>query len=371
MAETVESTTEVEQSPGFFTWITTNFVRILIAIIIPVIAFIVLRAGFVWLRDSEAPSAVIAVVAIIWGVGGVAVLFYIANYIVESLPGDWTRRLQPFVFVGPAVAILAWYLAIPVGRSFLLSLQNADSTQFVGLQNYIDTFTQRIMLEAYRNNLLWLLIGTFFTVSMGLIIAMLADRSNFERVAKALIFLPMAISMVGAGVIWRFVYEVSPEIGIINAIVTGLGGEAQSWLALVQPWNNVFLIVIMVWMQTGFAMVILSAAIKGVPEELLEAARVDGATEVQIFFRIIIPYIRGTLITVTTTIVIFSLKIFDIVMATTGGQFGTEVIGVRFYRELFNNQNAGYGSAIAIVLLIAVIPVMIYNLRQFREQEAF
>jgi alpha-glucoside transport system permease protein len=172
-------------------------------------------------------------------------------------------------------------------------------------------------------------------------------------------------------------YEVkpadSPQIGLLNAIVVGLGGKPQAWTAYtaISPWNNLFLVVIVAWLQTGFAMVLFSAALKGIPEEILEAARVDGANEVQVFFKIMIPYIRGTIITVTTTIVIFTLKIFDVVWVMTGAQFGTGVIATQFYRQSFTARNAGYGSAIAIVLLIAVIPVMIYNLRQFRLQEAF
>jgi alpha-glucoside transport system permease protein len=185
----------------------------------------------------------------------------------------------------------------------------------------------------------------------------------------------MAISMVGAGVIWNFIYEVrdvsSSQIGLLNAIWVGLGGQPQAWTALLQPWNNFFLIVILIWLQTGYAMVLFSAAIKGIPSELLEASRVDGANEIQIFFRIMIPYIMGTIITVSTTIVIFTLKIFDVVQVMTGGQFGTHVIATQFYRQAFTNQNKGYASAIAIFLLITVVPVMIYNLRQFSEREAF
>jgi len=366
-----QTTTEAPSKINPLAWFATGIGRILVAISVPAATFAGLIIGFRFLRDANAPQLIITLVAIVWGVGGVAVLFWVANWLIEQLPGSWTRRLQPFVFVGPALAILFWYLGLPVLRTFRLSLFNADSTQFVGLSNYLATFTQRIMLEAYRNNLLWMVVGTSLTVGFGLLIAILADRSKFENIAKALIFLPMAISFVGAGVIWRFIYDANPSIGMLNAVVTALGGEAKAWITLVQPWNNLFLIIILIWMQTGFAMVLISAAIKGVPDDLLEAARVDGANEFDIFFRIIIPYIQGTLITTTTTIVIFTLKIFDVVMVMTGGQFGTEVIGVRFYRELFNNQNNGLGSAIAIVLLVAVIPVMIYNLRQFSEREAF
>jgi alpha-glucoside transport system permease protein len=211
---------------------------------------------------------------------------------------------------------------------------------------------------------------------LGLLIAVLADRSRFESVYKAIIFMPMAISFVGAGVIWKFIYTFKgtgsgiQEIGLLNAIVTGLGGQAQPWLQQ-PPWNNFFLIVIMVWLQTGYAMVIISSAIKGIPAELIEASRVDGASEIQSFFSIVVPYIQGTLLTVTTTILIFSLKLFDIVRVMTGGNNGTNVIANEFYLERFSYGNAGRASAIAVVLLIAVIPVMVYNLRQFRESKAF
>ena len=373
--------------------------RLLLAFAIPVIAFLILYQGFLFLREGDAPRWVITAVAIIWGVGGIAVLYFIFNWLVEQLPLQWRVRLQPFVFVGPAMAILAWYLALPAVRTFWISLFGRSgppsvdlsllftspqeyfailSAQFVGLRNYVAVFTDRLMREAFRNNILfWILIATPLTVVTGLLIAVLADRSGFERTAKSIIFMPMAISFVGAGVIWNFVYEVKPvnveQIGLLNAIVVALGGQPQAWPALtsISPWNNLFLVVIVVWLQAGYAMVLFSAAIKGIPEELLEAARVDGANEIQIFFRIMIPYIMGTIITVTTTLVIFTLKIFDVVWVMTGGQFGTEVIATQFYRQSFVARNAGYGSAIAIVLLIAVIPVMIYNLRQFRRQEAF
>jgi alpha-glucoside transport system permease protein len=178
-------------------------------------------------------------------------------------------------------------------------------------------------------------------------------------------------------VIWNFMYEVRPaeqaQIGVLNALTVALGGNPHPWdkWVAVAPWNNLFLILIVIWLQAGFAMVLFSAALKGIPEELLEAGRIDGASEVQIFFGIMIPYIMGTIITVWTTVVIFTLKIFDVVWVMTGGQFGTHVIATQFYRQSFTNRNSGFGSAIAIVLLIAVIPVMFYNLRQFREQEAF
>ena len=351
--------------------------RVLVSILIPGITFIVLWQGFLFLRDSDAPKLIITIVAIVWGVGGVALLYWVFNWIVEQFSDDWTARLQPYVFVGPAMAILVWYLALPTVRTFWISLFDRTSTNFVGLENYFAVFTERSMLEAFRNNLMWLILGTGLSVSAGLLIAVLADRSKFERIAKSMIFLPMAISFIGAGIIWNFIYEVkpvdAPQIGLLNALVVAFGGQPQPFTAWtdIAPWNNLFLIIIVVWLQTGFAMVLFSAALKGIPGELMEAARVDGANEIQIFFRIMIPYIQGTIITVTTTVAIFTLKIFDVVLVMTGGQFGTEVIATNFYRQYFSNRNFGFGSAIAIVLLIAVIPVMIYNLRQFREQEAF
>ncbi len=379
-----------ERGPSAGARIVSLIARVALAIAIPAIAFYGLYLGFLFLRDSDAPRWVITLVAIVWGVGGVALLYWIFNGIVERLPNQWTERLQPFVFVGPAMAILAWYLAIPTVRTFWISLFDRDgpaeglsivelinSEGFVGLSNYVAVFTERVMLEAFRNNIMWIVFGSTFSVIFGLLIAVLADRSKYEKLAKSLIFLPMAISFVGASIIWNFVYEYRPtgqtQIGLLNAILVALGGEPKAWAQWVDiaPWNNLFLIVIVIWLQTGFSMVLFSAALKSIPEELLEAGRMDGASEFRIFFGIMIPYIRGTLITVWTTIVIFTLKIFDVVWVMTGGQFGTHVIATQFYRQSFTNRNSGFGSAIAIVLLIAVIPVMIYNLKQFREQEAF
>ena len=379
-----------EQNQSLGARIVSFIGRVLLAVGIPLIAFYVLYQGFLFLRDSDAPRVVITLVAIVWGVGGVAILYWVFNNLVEKLPDVWRTRLLPFVFVGPAMAILSWYLAIPTLRTFWISLFNRDgppeglnilqqltSDAFVGLNNYSAVITEKLMLEAFRNNIMWIIFGSTFSVVFGLLIAVLADRSRFENAAKSLIFLPMAISFVGAGIIWNFIYEYRPEgqpqIGLLNSIVVGLGGAPQAWpqWVSISPWNNLFLIVIVVWLQAGYSMVLFSAALKGIPDELMEASRIDGANEIQIFFRIMVPYIRGTIISVWTTVVIFTLKIFDVVWVMTGGQFGTHVIATQFYRQSFTNRNSGFGSAIAIVLLIAVIPVMIYNLRQFREQEAF
>jgi alpha-glucoside transport system permease protein len=362
---------------GVLGWLTTTLGRILISLVVPIVTFFVLWKVFLFLRDSNAPQIVIVLVAIIWGVGGIAILFVLTNWIVEQLPDPWPGRIQPFVFIGPAVAIMGWYLAVPVIRTLILSFKNDISTQWVGLDNYIFAFTDRIMMETFRNNLLWMIVGTTFSVGIGLLVAVLADRSRFESIYKSIIFMPMAISFVGAGVIWKFMYTYKGEgigineIGLLNAIVIALGGTPQPWLSL-PPWNTFFLIAIMIWLQTGYAMVILSSAIKGIPAELLEAARIDGASEIQAFFRISVPIIKGTLITVSTTIVIFSLKLFDIVRVMTGGNNGTNVIANEFYLQRFTYGNTGRASAIAIVLLVAVIPVIVNNLREFnRDRRAF
>jgi alpha-glucoside transport system permease protein len=361
---------------GFLQWISSNLGRLFVSLFVPVITFAVLIFVFRFLRDSEAPQWVTALTAIAWGVGGSLALFYVANFAIERLNPYWKRRLTPFVFVGPALVILAWYLAIPTVRSFWASLYSARGDTFVGLDNYIYAFTSRAMLESFRNNLVWLLVGTGLSVIIGLLIAVLSDRVNprFETLIKSLIFMPYAVSMVGASIIFKFIYDFRPagdQIGILNAILVELGAKPQAWL-LIQPWNTVFLILIMVWIQTGYAMVILSAAIKGIPAELLEAARIDGANEGKIFFSIMIPSIKGTLITVATTITLFTLKIFDIVQSMTGGNFGTQVIANEQYTQMFRAFHFGRGAAIAVVLLLLVIPVMWYNLRQFSEQtEAF
>jgi ABC-type sugar transport systems, permease components len=352
------------------TWFGTTLGQILISIFVPAMTFLVLWQGYLFLQRAQAPQIVQVLVAIVWGVGGVALLYVVTNWLVMKLPKRASRVLQPFVFVGPAVAIMAWFLAIPVFRSLIASFRNYLGTEWVGLANYKFAFTDPRMLETFRNNLLWLIFGTAFSVGLGLLIATLADRTRAEVIYKSIIFTPMAISFVGAGVIWKFIYTYKgtgvgiQEIGLLNAIVTALGGTPQPWLSL-SPWNNFLLIIIMIWLQTGYAMVILSSAIKGVPAELLEAARIDGASEIKAFFSIIVPYIKGTLLTVTTTIVIFSLKTFDIVRVMTGGNNGTNVIANEFYLQSFTYNDAGKASAIAIVLLLLVTPIIFNNVRQF------
>ena len=314
-----------------------------------------------------------AFLAIIIGSGGVIAAFYGLNILVEkTLPQKTRAQVLPWIYVGPSLLLLSAYLVLPTLRTIYLSFFNNNSTKFIGLKNYIFAFTAPDMLIAFRNNALWLILVTGISVSLGLIIAVLVDRVKYEPLAKSLIFLPMAISFVGASVIWRFIYAYRPagtdQIGLLNAVVTMLGFEPVGWLVN-RGINNFALIAIMIWLQTGFCMVLLSSAVKGVPAEVLEAARVDGASEVQIFWRIIIPMIMPTILVVSTTVSVLVLKVFDIVFVMTGGNLGTDVIASRMIREMFNFRNYGSGSAIAVILLLAVIPVMVANIRRFRQQE--
>jgi alpha-glucoside transport system permease protein len=337
-------------------------------------ALVVLWQGFFFLRDSQAPKLVIALVAIAWGTGGLVLFFLGSGWLVARLPLAWSQRLEPLVFVGPGILVVFYFLALPTVRTFIASLFNRDGSVSVGLANYVSVFTEPFMLVTFRNNLMWLVFGAGLTVVFGLLVATLADRSRHEKLVKAIVFMPMAISLVGAGVIWKFVYAVKdpsePQIGLLNALLVAFGGEPQAWIAQLQPWNNLFLIVIVIWLQAGYAMVLFSAAIKAVPAEMLEAARIDGAGEFRIFFQIIVPSIMGMIITVSATVIIFTLKIFDVVIVMTGGNFGTDVIATQFYNQYFVNRNFGLGSTIAIVLLILVMPVVIYNLRQLKRSEA-
>ena len=289
-----------------------------------------------------------------------------------------TGRLQPWLFIAPALLLVTFFLIYPSIHTTVLSFfgrpYSARAEGFIGLENYKHFFTDKNMLTAFRNNALWVVILTTFTVSFGLIFAVLLDRVRYEKVIKSIIFIPMAISMVGASVIWKFVYAFRPagaaQVGLFNAIVTAFGGEPRGWL-IERPWiNNLCLILVGIWIWTGFCMVILSAAYKSIPKELLEAARIDGATEWQVFWRVILPLLKPTVAVVTTTMVVFVLKIFDIVYVMTNGNFSTEVVANRMYKEMFSFFRYGRASAIAVILLLLIIPVMLFNIRRFREQEA-
>jgi alpha-glucoside transport system permease protein len=308
-----------------------------------------------------------AAFALIVGVGGVWLLFITGNALIEASPSRLRRHLRPWLFILPALLLLGVYLVYPLVDTIRLSITEDGGF----LDNYAFVFTNPAMQIAMRNNALWLILGTSGSVVIGLVFAALVDRVKREAFAKTFLFLPLAISAVGAAVIWRFVYTWRPpggdQIGMLNAAWTTLGNEPVAFLQTM-PWNNLFLILIMIWIQAGFAMVVLSAALKGVPTELVEAGRIDGATETQLFFRVVLPSIRGAVITVTTTIFIVILKVFDIVFVMTGGRFETEVIANRMFSEMFRFRNFGKASALAVVLLIVVTPIMIVNIRNLRRQ---
>ncbi|MGH9136651.1 MAG: carbohydrate ABC transporter permease [Acidimicrobiales bacterium] len=311
-------------------------------------------------------------IAIAIGVGGAAVYFVGVNKAIDLLPENTQNRLRPWAYVGPVLLFLFAFLVIPALRTVYLSLFDAGG-DFVGLENYTDLFSDSAMRTVFRNNLLWIVGVTTFSTLFGLLMAVLADRIRLESLAKSLVFLPMAISFVGASVVWRFFYDSSrladeDQVGVLNAIWVGLGNDPVAWL-LERPWNNFFLIVAMIWMQTGFSMVVLSSAIKGVATELLEAARIDGASEWKVFRYITLPSIAGTVAVVVTTTIILVLKVFDIVRVMTGGRDETSVIANEMIDDIGNGlfERAG---ALAVILFVAVVPILVYNVRRFRREEA-
>ncbi len=282
--------------------------------------------------------------------------------------------IRPWLFLAPALLLLGVYLLYPLVETFRLSFFDATGVTFVGLANYQWVFVDQGFLLTIRNNFLWLVVVPTMATVFGLVVAVLADRVWWGNFAKTMVFMPMAISFVGASVIWKFVYDFrgpeSDQIGILNAIVMGMGLEPQAWVTL-PFWNNFFLMAILIWIQTGFAMVILSAALRGVPTETIEAARIDGASELQIFFEIMVPQVMSTILVVWTTITITVLKVFDIVMAMTGGQWDTSVLANLMYDWMFRGGgDYGRSSTLAMVLMFAVIPVMAFNIRRFRTEEA-
>jgi alpha-glucoside transport system permease protein len=322
-----------------------------------------------------------ALIAIVVGVAGIWALFYAGNSIVEALPGRATQILRPYLFVLPAVAVVGLYLIYPTIGTVAQSFTERPEGESV-VYNYTEAFSDPGFLIILRNNLLWMIIVPLVSVVVGLVFAGLVDRIRLESLSKSFVFMPLAISFVGAAVIWQFVYAWKPEgqeqIGVLNAFWVWAGGLLVDWGIISEvepiPWlfempiNNFALMAIMVWLQVGFAMVVLSAAIKGVPTELTEAARIDGATESQIFFRITIPSIRGALLVVYTTIAIAVLKVFDLIFVTTGGNLDTSVVAVEMYQQMFRFRNFGAAATMAVILLVAVIPIMVVNLRNLREQ---
>ncbi|WP_299830885.1 carbohydrate ABC transporter permease [uncultured Roseobacter sp.] len=317
------------------------------------------------------------IITVIVGVGGCVGYFFLSNLILDKVifppradnPGQNINRanlVRPWLFLFPAMAALGLYLVYPVVGSFYRSLYNRSGDEFIGFGNYTTMFADDGFQIAFFNNMLWVLVVPAAATFLGLLVAQLTDRLKWGNIAKSLIFMPMAISFVGASLIWKFVYANNADIGLINAIRDFFGSSEPLDVLQVRFWNNFFLMFILVWIQTGFAMVILSAALRGIPEETIEAAIIDGANPFQVFFKIKVPQIMGTIVVVWTTITILVLKVFDIVYTMTGGNFGTDILPSYMMSYMFRDD--GRATAVAFIIMIVVLPVMIWNIRQARAE---
>ncbi|WP_434056372.1 carbohydrate ABC transporter permease [Georgenia sunbinii] len=315
---------------------------------------------FLYSKIGQMLLAIIALLAV------VAVLMGGAR-LADRFAGRSRTFWVVLAFGGPAFLLLGVGLIYPAIRTIIMSFMDRRSDTWVGLENYQWVFTNPDSLQGFINTFWWVVLVPLVSTVVGLVYAILVDNSRFEKLAKSLLFMPMAISFVGAGIIWKFVYEyrgaAQEQIGLLNAIITGLGFEPVRFLQD-SPLNTFFLIVVMIWIQAGFAMVLLSAAIKGIPSDIVEAARLDGVSAWQMFRSITVPSVRPTLVVVLTTIIIATLKIFDIPRTMTGARFDTQVLANLMYDQSFTFGNNGIGSALAVMIFVLVIPVVVFNVRQ-------
>jgi alpha-glucoside transport system permease protein len=322
-----------------------------------------------------------ALIYVVAGIGAGLLVFWVLNKIAELLPEKAEERIKPFLYILPAYLAISIYLLYPTIITVFRSFQHqaGASWETVGLRNYTELLGNSDFRSALVNTVLWIIIVPATTVALGLAVATLADRlrPTSENLAKTVIFLPMAISLVGASTVWKFIYaynastQSANQVGLLNGIKTALGGDPSPWLQnQTFHLNSILLMVILLWQQVGYAMVLLSAAVKGVPVDTLEAARIDGASERNIFFRVVVPQIMGTIVTVFVTVLIGVMKVFDVVYVTTGGNFNTSVIGNSFFVTLYKSFDYGKAYAIVVMLMVAIIPVMIFQIRHFRNEEA-
>jgi alpha-glucoside transport system permease protein len=318
-----------------------------------------------------------ALLTVLIGIGGALLLYWLLNKLAELLPGKVEERIKPYFYILPALAAIGVFLVYPAILTIINSFKNAYSKSWVGFDNYTSLIHSSSFRQTFFNTLLWVLIVPAATVIVGLTVATLADRLSprGEKLSKTIIFLPFAVSFVGAGTVWRFVYDAQikgqHQIGLFNAVLEIFGKGPVSWLQQEHfHLNSLLLMLILLWSQVGFSMTLLSSAVKGVPTDTLEAARIDGATEGQVFYRIIVPQIKGTILTVFITVTIGVMKVFDIVYVNTNGQFNTNVLGNQFFNDISTFLNYGQASAIVVILMLAVLPIMIYQVRNFRAEEA-
>jgi len=322
-------------------------------------------------------KVVLAIVTVLIGIGVALALYWLLNRLAELLPANVEHKVKPFLYILPAYFAIGVFLIYPTIQSVINSFKDQSSTEWVGFENYTELLTNKGFQQTIYNTLLWMLIVPVVSVIIGLAVAVLADRlkPGSEKLSKTVIFLPMAVSAIGAAIVWNFIYETrpagQPQIGLLNAVWTSFGNDPVAWLEQSQlHFNSLLLMVVLLWGQIGFSMVLLSAAVKGVPVDTMEAARIDGANERQIFFQVVVPQIKGTIITVYVTVIIGVMKIFDIVYVMTNGNFNTNVVGNEFWNQFSTFFNNGAASAIVVMLMIAVIPIMIYQVRHFKAEEA-
>jgi len=315
------------------------------------------------------PKIGIALAAVAVFLGILLIVFFVLG----RIRGKFANPLAGVVFLGPAIILLMIGLVVPTIQTISKSFFNASGKKFVGLANYGWIFTTENNQEVLINTAMWIIIAPLFSTAVGLLLALLLDKMKRESIPKSLIFMPMAISFVGASIIWGLVYAYrdpsQEQVGLLSQVVMWLGMEPPNWL-LLQPWNNFLLMVIMIWIQTGFAMVVLSAAIKAIPTDVIEAATLDGARGWRLFSKVTVPMVRTTLIVVFTTIMIATLKIFDIVRVMTNGNFGTQIVANEMYSQAFVQFDVGRGSALAVILFLGVIPIVSYNIVQLRKERA-
>jgi alpha-glucoside transport system permease protein len=320
---------------------------------------------------------IISLITVVVGVSAALALYWLLNKIAELLPGRSEHRIKPFLYILPAYLAITLYLIYPAIQTVIDSFRDQASVEFVGTENYTELLSTPAFRDTIFNTFLWILIVPAGCVVMGLAVAVLADRlkTTSENLVKTIIFLPMAVSLVGASLVWNFIYEFrpagQPQVGLLNAFIGVFGADPVAWLEKSDfHLNSLLLMLVLLWSQVGFSMVLLSAAVKGVPTDTLEAARIDGASERQTFFQVVVPQIKGTIITVYVTVTIGTMKIFDIVYTMTNGRFNTNVIGNEFWNQLNTFFNNGRAAAIVVMLMVAVIPIMIYQVRHFRAEEA-